>query len=212
MKRFLSCLLILVLLLACAGCKTQTPVPTGYIHASSGDAWYFGFGRREILPPENSDYPLYIGGYNTGVEITGVLDYCQARAVWLDTGAEGILLIGVDCVGLDSGTVAKIRNALADVPNCAAVHVYSTHTHAGIDTLGMWGPIGIDGKNPDYMEILLQAAEEAGREAAANRKEGKLYFGQVATPDMFRDSRIPMVNDENLYHLRHNGGHCRPCL
>lgn len=171
-----------------------------YTH--SGDSWYAGFGKRQILPDPESDEPLYIAGYHNGLEITGVLDYCEARAVWLDTGEDGILLVGVDCVALDSGTVKEIREALKDIPNCAAIHVYATHTHAGIDTLGLWGPIGVDGKNSAYMDALIKAAAEAGREASENRTKGKLYFGYAKTEEMYRDSRDPIVYDENLYQLR----------
>ena len=171
-----------------------------YTH--SGDSWYAGFGRRQIIPDENSEEPLYIAGYSNGLQITGVLDYCEARAIWLDTGGEGVLLIGVDCVALDSGTVGKIREELKDVSNCAAIHVYATHTHAGIDTLGLWGPIGVDGKNGAYMDALIQAAAQAGREAAENRTKGRLFFGHAKTEEMYRDSRDPIVYDENLYQLR----------
>lgn len=178
-----------------ASYQTQT-------YASTGENWYFGFGRWQILPDENSDQPLYIAGYNSGVEITGVLDYCEARAVWIDTGEDGILLIGIDCIALDSGTVATIRDNLSDIPNCASVNVYSTHSHASIDTLGLWGPLAVDGKNDAYMNSLIQAATEAGREAAADRKAGQLYFAQVEAVDMFRDSREPWVVDTRLYQLR----------
>ncbi len=166
------------------------------------NTWYAGFGRQQIVPNENSPQPLYIAGYNSGREVTGVLDYCEARAVWLDTGAQGVLIIGVDCVALDSGTVARIREALRDLPNCAAVHVYATHTHAGPDTLGLWGPTGINGKNDAYMGALIQAAADAGRAAAADRRPGTLHYGWVQTEDMYRDSRLPEVYDANLYHLR----------
>lgn len=179
-----------------------TPVYQTQTYASDGDSWYFGFGRRKILPDENSTQPLYIAGYNSGVEITDVLDYCEARALWLDTGKEGILLIGVDCVALDSGTVAQIRKNLSDIPNCTAINVYATHTHAGIDSLGLWGPTAINGKNDAYMASLIQAATEAGQEAAANRTAGALYFSQVETENMYRDSRDPQVFDANLYQLR----------
>lgn len=164
--------------------------------------WHAGFGRQPIIPDKNSPQPLYIAGYNSGWEATGVLDPCEARAVWLDTGAQGVLIIGVDCVALDSGTVARIREALQDLPNCAAVHVYATHTHAGPDTLGLWGPTGINGKNDAYMESLIQAAAEAGRAAAADRRPGTLHYGWVQTENMYRDSRLPEVYDANLYHLR----------
>lgn len=189
---------------------SETPSYQAETYTSDGDSWYFGFGRRKILPDENNDQPLYIAGYNSGVEITDVLDYCEARAVWLDTGKEGILLIGVDCVALGSGTIAQIRENLAGIPNCTAINIYATHTHAGIDTLGLWGPVAINGKNDAYMEALIHAATEAGQEAAANRTAGTLYFGQVETQSMYRDSRDPQVFDANLYQLRFssNDGRC----
>lgn len=171
-------------------------------YESAGDGWYAGFGRRQIIPDENSPQPLYIAGYNNALKVTDVLDYCEARAVWLDTGDQGVLLIGVDCIGLDSSVVQKIRERLADIPGCASVNVYSTHTHAGPDTLGLWGPVGMQGKNDAYMDALIEAAVEAGREAAGSRVKGELYFGYAQTKDMYRDSRDPQVYDENLYQLR----------
>jgi len=189
-KRLTAILLMLVFV------SGLTPV------CAENAVWHAGFGRRQILPDENSDQPLYIAGYNSGWEITGVLDYCEARAVWLDTGEKGVLLIGVDCIALDSGTVGRIRERLADLSNCDAVHVYATHTHAGPDTLGLWGPTGVDGKNDAYMEALIQAAEEAGREAAAGRRAGKLHYGKMQTQNMVRDSRDPLIFDDTLYQLR----------
>ena len=164
--------------------------------------WHAGFGRRQIQVDETGGQPLYIAGYNNGWEVTGVLDLCEARAVWLDTGAQGVLLIGVDCIALDSGTVAVIRERLADIPDCASINVYATHTHAGPDTLGLWGPVGVDGKNDAYMEALILAAEEAGREAASSRRAGRLHFGKVQTNNMYRDSRYPLIFDDMLYQLR----------
>ena len=167
-----------------------------------GVQWRFGFGKREISADINNGKPLYIAGYKNGVKITGVLDLCQARAVWLDACGEGILLIGVDCVALDSGTVSEIREELADLPGCGSINVYSTHTHAGPDTLGLWGHIGMDGKNAEYMKSLKTAAVEAAREAALSYKAAEMYYGKVRTYDMYRDSRTPIVYDENLYQLR----------
>ena len=201
MKKVLALFMALLLLVACAGCSAENTETTTRLCQTEGESWYFGFGSAEFKPDENSEQPLYISGYDPGREVTGVLDYCQARAVWLDTGSEGVLLIGIDCVALDSGTVAKIRQSLSDVP-AASVNVYSTHTHAGADTLGMWGQIGIDGKNDDYMQSLIQAAEQAARDAVAARRAGQLYFGYAKTEGMLRDSRLPEVTDENLYQLR----------
>lgn len=177
-------------------------LPLSGLAKTDEKTWYAGFGRQQIIPDDASNQPLYIAGYNSGWQVTGVLDYCEVRALWLDTGAQGVLIIGVDCIALDSGTVAHIRKALHDLPDCAAIHVYATHTHAGPDTLGLWGPTGINGKNDAYMKALIQAAVEAGRTAAADRRPGTLHYGWIQTEDMYRDSRLPEVYDSNLYHLR----------
>ncbi|MBQ2667675.1 MAG: hypothetical protein IJF56_03485 [Clostridia bacterium] len=203
-KRILALFFVLLLpMLSACGSAGEIRATESYI-STENQAWSFGFGRRQILPDPESDEPLYIAGYNTAAEIEGVLDYCEARAIWIDAGGEGVLLIGVDCVALDSGVVGQIREKLKDIENCASVHVYSTHTHAGADTLGLWGPTAVDGKNSAYMESLIEAAAEAGREAAENSTAGKLYYGYVETDaeEMLRDSRIPMVFDAKLHQLR----------
>ncbi|MBR5383119.1 MAG: hypothetical protein IK133_04785 [Clostridia bacterium] len=177
-------------------------IASGASAQGSASCWSVGFARRQIALPENTSDLLYISGYNSAWEITGVLDLCEARAVWLDAGKGGVLLIGIDCIALDSGTVGEIRSAIGDIPGCIAINVFATHTHAGPDTLGLWGPVGVDGKNSAYMKNLIAAAAEAGREAAANPHEGRLFFGYTVTEDMYRDSRYPYVYDPNLYQLR----------
>ena len=192
-KHFISTVLAASLLCGAAPCAMAQ---------ENKPLWKVGFGRRQIALPENSNEPLYISGYNSGWEITGLLDLCEARAIWLGTERQGVLLIGVDCIALDSGTVDEIRAAIGEIPGCTAINVYATHTHAGPDTLGLWGPLGVNGKNSEYMKNLIAAAAEAGREAAENVHEGKLYYGFAETEDMFRDSRYPEVYDPNLYQLR----------
>ncbi|MBQ3223281.1 MAG: hypothetical protein IJB41_06680, partial [Clostridia bacterium] len=164
------------------------------------ETWRFGFGCAEIALPEETDQPIYISGYNQGWEIDGVIDLCQARAAYIDCGGEGVLLIGIDCIALDSGTVRTIRERLSDIENCS-INVYATHTHAGPDTLGLWGPAGVNGKNEAYMNNLIDAAEQAARQAVSGKKAGVLHFGKVLTQNMLRDSRYPEVADENLYQL-----------
>ena len=179
--------------------ETDPPIP------DDEPVWTVGYGSREIAIPEKTDEPLYIAGYHQGWEIGGVSDLQRANAVWLDGGEGGILMIGIDCVGLSSDVVNEIRSRLSDLvkeSGCVSVNVYATHTHAGIDTLGLWGPTGIDGKNKDFMANLKTAAVEAAKEAYENRAEGRLYYGSVDTGDLQKDSRKPKCFDPNLYQLR----------
>ena len=204
MKRIIMILVTLSLLcLLLPSCAPRSPYQDTY--ASQGDTWYMGFGAVEIPLPTDSDNPLYIAGYHGGREIQGVLDLPRANAVWLDTGEGGILMIGIDCVGLGSGTVAEIRNRLEDFcrdTGCVSVNVYATHTHAGLDTLGLWGPAAVDGKNPDYMENLMGAAVRAAEAAYADRSAGTLYYGSATPEDLLHDSREPIEYDPAIHQLR----------
>lgn len=170
----------------------------------SSPSWNIGFAYEEIIPPETSS-PLYIAGYNSGVEIDGILDYQRANAVWLDAGGDGILLIEIDCVAISNENVNKIRNLLADFcreTGCAAVNVAATHDHAGIDTFGLWGEVAAEGKNPEFSAELIECCVKAAGNAYNDRRSGELYYGTIKTENMLRDSRDPQVYDETMYQLR----------
>ena len=196
-QRILSLLAAFLFLLA--GCAT----PMAANSPEAAARWRAGFGSREIAVPED-DRPLYIAGYHNGWQVSEVRDLCRASALWLDAGAGGVLLLSVDCVGLGSDTVTRIREALqpALAGEACSIHVIATHDHAGPDTLGLWGPIGVDGKHPGYMQNLVDACVGAAGDALADRKPGRLYRSDAETRSMLRDSREPFVYDETMHLLR----------
>ncbi|MEE1199521.1 MAG: hypothetical protein U0L09_02605 [Christensenellales bacterium] len=175
-----------------------------FIGVGAGEAsdWYFGFGVRTIRSGNPHEEPLYIAGYHSGVELTGVMDECQVRSVWLDVGGTGVLLIGVDCIALDRGTVDLIRGALTDLPEGTCVNVYATGTHSGADTLGLWGPSWKDGKNEAYMNALIAAAVESAREARGNRQPASMVFGRIQTWGLLGSNLCSGENDGYLCQLR----------
>lgn len=192
--------LIVVFVLMMVSCT-----PYSDLFESNGKNFCVGFGEREIALPTDTEEPLYIAGYKNGYEIEGVLDIPKAKATWIDTGESGVLLIGVDCVAVGSGTVDDIRQALSDFcgeVGCVSVNVYATHTHAGIDTLGLWGKVAIDGKNTDYMENLITAAVDAAKLAYEDRTIGELYYGSTEPKDILHDSREPIEYDPMLHQIR----------
>ncbi|MBQ7915325.1 MAG: hypothetical protein IJ315_00880 [Firmicutes bacterium] len=205
-KKFFA--IILCVLILFSGCQqgSDLQVYRTTDHLEGEAKWTMGFGRQEIAMPTDDSQPYYIAGYNSGWETDGVMDLQAAQAVWMDAGADGILLIGVDCIALSSTTVNEIRQRLqplCEETGCTAINVYSTHDHASVDTLGLWGPTLIDGKNDEFMENLINAAVDAATQAAANRITGTLYYGFTETdPAMLRDSRDPQVFDAKLHQLR----------
>ncbi len=223
MKRIITLLISILMLLGVAGCsKTETVEDATVYHSTNtGTEWIFGYGVRPIIAAGHVDgQGLYIAGYQNGAYATGYLwrkakgrtdlaaDYCEAKAVWMDAGDGGVLLIGIDCVALSRTTTEEIRSRLYEActeAGAIAVHVYATHTHAGPDTLGLWGPIGMEGKNEAYMTALVDAAVEAGETAMKSLHTGELRYGQVETKDILFDSRDPQIYDPNLYQFRFTG-------
>ncbi len=208
MKRIVVLLLLCLVSFCFVGCGEES-APS--LFSAEGDRWSIGFSSVEIEIPENPQTPLYIAGYMSGEEFSDILDRQCANAVWLGCsaadGAEngGMLLIGVDCVGLASDTVDRIRDGLSEFAaetGCSSIAVYATHTHAGIDTLGLWGPYGQQGKNAEFVDNVITAAVAAAKAAYEDRSAGSLYYGQTEAENMQYDSRYPLVYDENMHQLR----------
>lgn len=175
--------------------------------ASHGPGWLAGFAQVPIAINLSDGGPYYIAGYRNGYEASGILDPQQVHAICLDdqSGQGGVLLLSVDCIGLTSADVAAIRTRLAPIVHASglrAVHVLSSHTHAGVDTLGLWGPVGVGGKNERFMAALVQAAREAGERACQAVRPGQLTWGETEIPDLQQDSRLPQVFDRTLTVLR----------
>lgn len=184
-KHVLNLILILLCIFTLTGCSKVI------------DHIYGGYSEKEIVI--NKDDKYYIAGYKGGRYFTDILDYQKAKAFYMNYYGEETLLITIDCVGLTSEYVNQIRKKLNFN---FKVNVISTHTHAGVDTMGLWGPAAVEGKDEIFMNKLIDAAVSAGKDAYNNRKEGKLTFGSIETNDILIDSRDPLVYDKNIYQLK----------
>ncbi len=166
----------------------------------------FTFGYGEAAIKADLSQVHYVAGYHNEYKATGILDDQYAKACILnDKNGNAIVLLSVDCVALSRGDVKHIRkllNGFSRETGITQIQIISTHDHAGSDTLGLWGPIGCDGKNKDFMESLYNACVSAVRGAYADLREGKLYFGSIKTENLLEDTRLPKVMDENLYSFR----------
>lgn len=223
MKKFLCLLLPLILLCSCAPqmsdapAQTPTPVPdeltpTEAPDTEANDIWSVGFAYEEIVPDdynaETDSYAstYYVAGYNNDHHATGMLDPQCVRAVYIaDKNGNSSVIAAIDCVGISRKDISNIRKRISDLVlsmNISNVHIISTHTHAGIDTLGLWGPVGIDGKNDGFMEKVYTQAEKAIRNACASICKGKLLYGKADTGDMQYDSRLPRVYDTFIHRIR----------
>lgn len=226
MKRMLTVILSGALLCsALPGCSAQktaggsdtTTAETSSVTESStemsaSDLWSVGFGCTEIIPddydPTTDSFgsTYYVAGYRNDNVAIGMLDPQCARAAYIsDKTGTAIVVAAVDCVGLSKQFIDEIKAGLSDTIkqyNITAVHIASTHTHAGIDTLGLWGPVGQDGKNAAFMEKIKLQTQNAIRIACESARDGRLYYGKADTGDLQRDSRPPYIYDTYVHRFR----------
>ncbi len=172
-----------------------------------GSGYTAGFGMAPFLPEDIEKKKYYIAGYGENNPARGVIDPQYAVAVWLDdgTGRGGNLFLTLDVVGLLSKDVDALKDALKDfreLTGCRGVTVTSTHNHAGIDTMGLWGPLPLTGRNPKFIRLMIDAAVSASVAAYQDRRPGKLFFGSVRVPDMQEDIRTPEVYSDRLSRFR----------
>lgn len=102
----------------------------------------------------------YMAGFGMGRRARGVHLPLRASAVYVASGDAELVLVSLDLVGLLKVWIDRIRDAVTEVAGDRVV-VACTHTHAGPDTMGYWGPSILkvfprsDGKNPAYMHRLV---------------------------------------------------------
>lgn len=175
---------------------------------TAGEKWTCGFGKAAYTPNIGDGKTYYIAGYDSNNPAEAVLDELYARAVYLDDnrGDGGVIFCALDCVGISRKDINDIRMLALEsgkLGKMKSINISATHTHAGIDTQGLWGEkIFKCGKNDEFMANLKKKAAEAIVAAYESRKDGKLYMGYTETDDMQADVRTPVTYDKNLTRFR----------
>lgn len=176
--------------------------------SDAGEKWTCGFGKAVYTPSDYDKKTYYIAGYDSNNPVKGVLDDLYARAVYLDDnrGDGGVIFCALDCVGISRKDINEIRMLALEsgkLGKMKSINISSTHTHAGVDTQGLWGEkIYKCGRDEAFMANLKKQAAAAIVAAYENRKDGKLYMGYTEVEDMQADVRTPETYDKNLTRFR----------
>ena len=174
----------------------------------TGTKWTCGFGKAVFTPTDYKEKTYYIAGYDSNNPVKGILDDLCARAVYLDDnrGNGGVIFCSLDCVGISRHDINDIRKLVLEsgkIGKIKSINVASTHTHAGIDTQGLWGEkLYKTGKDDAFLANLKKQAAKAIIEAYESRKDGKLFMGCAEAEDMQADVRTPETYDKNLTRFR----------
>jgi hypothetical protein len=142
-----------------------------------------GAARLRITPPDG----VVLAGHGFNKRARGRLDDLWARALYLDSGPEALVLVSVDLIGLSLPRVERIR-ARVSRQHPERILIAATHNHAGPDTLGLWGPAALgllpvkSGMDPAYMEWLEERVARVIRRAVASARPARLYAGRFELP------------------------------
>lgn len=166
-----------------------------------------GAAKSVITPELSADNPVYLAGFGHGRIATGTHDDLYARCLALQAEGRPLVLCSVDLIGLFYDDVVTIRRHLQRLAGPGPfLIVASTHTHAGPDTLGLYGPKPlISGIDPHYLDwVDLRVASTAAQALRALEpahvvlgRDDRQMLGSLQGVD-----RPPIVKDPYLFAMR----------
>jgi len=183
---------------------------------------YAGAASVEITPDIKGPGPVYIAGFGRNRIAEGVRDPLWARALVMSKDREYVAVVALDLVGMTGYRSGLAAGKLADLGwSRERLLVHTTHTHAGPDSIGMWGPdethTGLDSEYQDRLvDAIVESVEKAAAQAVpATLRAGSLSMGSVSpyftssdlggkldsvgrTLGLIRDTRDPVTQDDGL--------------
>jgi hypothetical protein len=152
----------------------------------------------------------WIAGFGQGRAANSVHDPIEARVLYLASGETSVAIVTLDVVGWFFDDTNRVRAAVtAAGVDVDLVVVHATHNHEAPDTMGQWGErFGKRGVDNAWRDAIVADAAEAVAEAAASAVPVRMTAGaaDVAAPfggkgsrNTVRDSRDPVVIDEQVY-------------
>ena len=140
--------------------------------------WKVGAASASINPQVGS----FIAGHTQNRKFTGVHDNLYVKAVVIANKKDNVTIITVDCIGLLYPQLQEIRRQVsANIGNSgfnpAHIILSSTHTHAGPDVVGIWGPdLMHSGVDSNYIKSLVNTASTQVIKAWMNRKKAHANY------------------------------------
>lgn len=179
------------------GCDQLCPGDEGYTSSDEGEA-------------DGEFQAIWLAGFQNGRPARGVHDDLWARAIVFEQGDTRIGLVVLDLIGWFNDDVERIR-ALAEEEGLELDHIIisSTHNHETPDTLGLWGRTATSGgydesyaahvraQTTEALKVAVGELEEVGSMKVGAVDVGS-YFPEKGTSNMIRDSRDPVIIDEQL--------------
>jgi hypothetical protein len=138
-----------------------------------------GAAQHSINPP----IPSYIAGHSQNRTFKGIQDSLFVKVLVVANDTQRIAFITYDCIGMLYPHLQKIREKLGQHTNAVPLRnivMSSTHSHAGPDVVGLWGPdLMHSGVDTAYMNRVTDATILSVREALMRMQPVKAVHAQV---------------------------------
>lgn len=174
--------------------------------------WQVGAASVVITPHVAADAaPVWLAGYGPNRPAEAVHDDIYARAIVIGDGRHAVAMVSCDLIGLFRDEVLRIRRGIDAAnltPRLDYVLIGCTHTHAGPDSMGLWGTATQSGVMPGYLDKVRAACIEAVRQAHRQREPAALRIATAdvnAFAELIGDSRLPVVIDSKLTAIQATG-------
>lgn len=173
MKKIISALLLLAMVLSLCACGTSGDSNEGKMEGLN-----VGFGRETITP----DFSVGLGGYsdNETRKSESVLDYIYATCIAVTEGDQTILIYTLDSLAAAQTTVDKVRDLVSPATGVPADHIYvlATHTHSAPSLFNSGD------EDAQYEALFYNAIQVAGEQAMADRAPATMSVGTTTIEGM----------------------------
>lgn len=166
-----------------------------------------GVAHSVITPHLSGDHAVYLAGFGHNRIATGIHDDLYARCLALGVEKQNLVLCSADLIGLFYEDVLAIRRDFArTTPSPAFLIVAATHTHAGPDTLGLYGPKPlVTGTDPSYLGWVEERIAATAADAVRAMQPARLELARDDHPllGLLQGvDRPPIVKDPFLFVMR----------
>ncbi len=153
---------------------------------------------------------FWLAGYNNSTPLIGVHDDIWARALVVRHNGKTVALVSLDFVGFFKSDVDRIRGQIkqkAPGLRIDGINVMSSHSHASIDTMGLWGPedpfgglMYEPGYSEKYLREVIGKVADAVIQAGISMQKGrvKAITKRVGIEQLANDVRDPFIIDDNM--------------
>jgi len=169
--------------------------PAWDVRGDAADPLMVGFAKQAVTPRG----PVLIAGFGPMRISYGAHDDIYIRTMVVRQGGVRLALVSADLIGIQRTDVNIIKQGVVDyLPE--EIVIASTHTHAGPDTLGLWGlPPLVSGRSERYMRRIGKAvASTIARADAAAVPAGAQVAVYQADPDIMVNFNEGEPEDHNM--------------